>query len=66
MLRRGLVAADLDAELSAVAEERLELGGDRRVIGASECGRRHPMRRGGGEKLNEKREGKEKSGNRRA
>ena len=49
------VVADLDAELGGVAEEGLELGGDGRVICASESGRGKSRRRGGGEKLNDER-----------
>ena len=55
-----LVVVDLDAELRGVAKERLELGGDRRVIGAGESGRGHRRRRRGGEKLNDERERDEK------
>jgi hypothetical protein len=36
MLNRRLVVVDLDAELGSVAKKGLELGGDRRIIGASE------------------------------
>jgi hypothetical protein len=56
VLGRSLVVVDLDAELGGVAKERLELGGDRRVIGAGESGRGDRRRRRGGEKLNDKRE----------
>ena len=37
--RWSFVAVDLDAELRSVAEHRLELCGNRRVIGAGESGR---------------------------
>src|ERR1700722_4282929 len=62
MLGRGLVVADLDAKLGRVAEERLKLGRDRRVIRAGEGGRggRRRGRGRGGEKLNDKRERDEK------
>jgi hypothetical protein len=66
MLGRDLVVADLDAELGRVAEERLKLGGDRRVIGAGEGGRGDRRRRRGGEKLNDKRERDEKGRKRRS
>ena len=49
------VVVDLDAELSGVAKERLKLGRDRRVIGASESRRSKSGRRRGGEKLNDER-----------
>jgi hypothetical protein len=39
VLRWSFVAVDLDAELRSVAEHRLELCGNRRVIGAGESGR---------------------------
>jgi hypothetical protein len=48
------VVVDLDAELGGIAKERLELGGDRRVIGAGESGR-HCRGGRGGEKLNDER-----------
>jgi hypothetical protein len=60
VLGRSFVVVDLDAELGGVAKERLKLGGDRRVIGAGESGRRHRRRRCGGEKLNDERKGDEK------
>ena len=44
---------DVGAELGIVAEQRLELGGDRRFVGAGEGGRRERGRRRDGEKLNE-------------
>jgi hypothetical protein len=53
MLDGRFVVVDLDAELSGVAKERLELGGDRRIIGAGESGRGKSRRRRGGEKLND-------------
>jgi hypothetical protein len=54
------VVVDLDAELGGVAKQRLELGRDRRVIGAGESGRGESRRRGGGEKLNDERKRNEK------
>jgi hypothetical protein len=56
MLARGAVIVSVDAEFRRVAEDRLELGSDRRVIGASEGGRRQRGRGRGGEKLNDERE----------
>jgi hypothetical protein len=53
MLDRRFVVVDLDAKLGGVAKERLELGGDRRIIGAGESGRGKSRRRRGGEKLND-------------
>ncbi len=50
--RRALIVG-MGAELRRVAEKRLELGGDRRVIGAGESGRGHRRRRRRGEKLND-------------
>jgi hypothetical protein len=46
----NFVVVDLDAELGGVAKERLELGGDRRVIGAGESGRGDRRRRRGAPK----------------
>ncbi len=63
---RGLVVANLDAELGGVAEQRLKLGCDRRVIGAGEGGRGDRGRRRGGEKLNDNRERDKKGRKRRA
>ena len=60
------VVVDLDAELGGVAKERLKLGGDGRVIGASESGRGKRRRRRGGEKLNDERERDNEGGQRRA
>ena len=40
MLARRAVVVDVGAELGAIAEQRLELGRDRRFIGAGEGGRR--------------------------
>ena len=54
VLGRGLVVADLDAELRGIAKERLKLGGDRRIISAGESRRSEGRRRRGGEKLNDK------------
>ena len=62
VLGRRFVVVDLGAELRRVAEERLKLGGDRRVIGAGEGGRGKRLRRRGGEKLNDERECDEKRG----
>jgi hypothetical protein len=59
VLGRSLIVVDLDAELSGVAKERPELGGDCRVIGAGESGRCHRRPRCGGEKLNDERKGDE-------
>jgi hypothetical protein len=52
----NFVVVDLDAELGRIPEQRLKLGGDRRVIGAGESGRGHRRRRRGGEQLNDERE----------
>jgi len=60
MLDGRLVVVDLDAELGGVAKERLKLGRDRRVIGASESGRGESRRRGGGKKLNDERKRNDK------
>jgi hypothetical protein len=65
MIGRSLVVADLDAELGGFAEERLKLGGERRIIRAGECGRGHGGGRRCGEKLNNKREGDDNGRNRR-
>ena len=57
---RRFVVVDLDTELRSVAKDRLELGGDRRIVGASEGGR---SERGGcssGEKLNNERKREDK------
>ena len=54
------VVVDLDAELGGVAKERLELGRDRRVIGAGENGSGKSRRGGGGKKLNDERQRNEK------
>ncbi len=62
----SLVVVDLDAELGGVAKERLELGGDRRVIGAGESGRCERGRGCGGEQLNDQRERDDKCGQRRS
>jgi hypothetical protein len=61
MLDRGLVVVDLDAELGGVAKKGLELGGDRRIIGASEGGRGKSRRGSNGEQLNDKRKRNDKS-----
>jgi hypothetical protein len=45
----------LNAELRRVAEQRLKLGRDCRVIGAGENGCRQSRRRRGGKKLNDQR-----------
>jgi hypothetical protein len=54
----------MDAELRRVAEDRLELGGDRSFIGAGESGRGQSRRRRGGEKLNDQRKRDEDCGKR--
>ena len=56
------VIIDVGAQLRCIAEDRLELGRDRRVIGAGECGRSERRRRGGGEQLDDEREHDEESG----
>ena len=56
------VIIDVGAQLRRIAEDRLELGHDRRVIGAGECGRSERGRRGGGEQLDDEREHDEESG----
>jgi hypothetical protein len=53
MLDGRFVVVDLDAELSSVAKERLELSGDRRIIGAGESGPGKSRRCRGREKLND-------------
>ena len=66
VLAGGFVIVDVGAELRRVAEDRLELGGDRRVISASES-RRGERRRGRGcEQLNDERESDDKCGQGRA
>ena len=55
MLARPMIV-DVGAELGIIAEQRLELGGDRRLIGAGKGGRREGGRRRDGEKLDEERE----------
>jgi hypothetical protein len=60
VLDGGSVVADLDAELRGVAKERLKLGRDRRVIGASESGRGKSRRRRRGEQLNDERQRNDK------
>jgi hypothetical protein len=60
MVDGRFVVVDLDAELSGVAKERLELSGDRRIIGAGEGRRGKSRRRGGGEKLNDERKRNDK------
>ena len=66
VLGRSLVVVDLDAELRSVAKDRLELGGDRRVVGVSEGGRSKRRRCRSGEKLNDERERDEKRHQRRS
>jgi hypothetical protein len=66
VLRLGFIVVDLDAELGRVAKDRLELGGDRRVIGAREGRRGKPRRRRSGEKLDDERERDEERGQSRA
>ena len=53
MVDGRFVFVDLDAELSGVPKKRLQLGGDRPVIGAGESGRGKSWRRRGGEELND-------------
>lgn len=60
-----LIVVDVKAKFRCIAEQRLEFGGDRRVIGAGESGRGKSRRRGGGEKLNDERERDQKSRKRR-
>jgi hypothetical protein len=56
VLGGNFVVVDLDAELRRIAEDRLEFGGDRRVVRAGE-GRRGKRGRGrSGEKLEDERE----------
>ena len=62
VLGRRFVVVDLDAELSGVAKERLELSGDRRIIGAGEGRSGKSRRGGGGEKLNDERKRNDKCG----
>ena len=62
VLGRTFVVVDLDAELGGVAKERLELGGDRRVVCAGESGRGHRGRRRSGKKLNDERKRDEHCG----
>ena len=66
MLRRRALVVDMNAKLGRLAEKRPQFGCDRRVVGAGEGGRRHGGRRCCGEKLNDKRERDEESGERRA
>jgi hypothetical protein len=53
VLRRRTRIVGMGAELCRVAEDRLELGSDRRIASASESGRGKRRRRRGGEKLND-------------
>jgi hypothetical protein len=62
---RGAIVVDMRAEFRCVAEDRLELGGDRRVIGAGEGRRSERGRCRGGEKLNDERERDNERGQRR-
>ena len=62
VLRRRALIVGMDAELRCVAKQRLELGGDRSVIGAGESGRGQSRRRRGGEKLNDQRKRDEDCG----
>jgi len=66
VLRRRALIAGVGAELRISAEDRLELGGDRRVISARESGRGKGWRRRGGEQLDDERERDEKCGERRS
>ena len=65
VLGRSFVVVDLNAELRRVAKQRLEFGGDRRVIGAGGNGRGKSRRGRGGEKLNDQRKRDEECGQRR-
>ena len=56
MLAGRTVIVDVRAEFRRVAEDRLELGGDRRVIRTDKGGRSDRRRRRNGEKLNDERE----------
>jgi hypothetical protein len=60
------VVVDVNAQFRCVTKERLELGGDRRVIGAGESGRGQSRRRRGGEQLNDERQHDENGGQARA
>ena len=51
VLARQAVIVDVGAEFRRVAEDRLELGGDRRVIRTDKGGRSDRRRRRSGEKL---------------
>ena len=64
--RARSVIVDVGAELRRVAEDRLELGGDRRVIGAGESGRSERGGCRGGEQLNNERERDDEGGQGRA
>ena len=66
VLDRRFVVVDLDAKLGGVAEQRLELGGDRRVVGAGESGGGKSRRRRGREQLNDERKRNDKGGQGRA
>ena len=66
VLRRRALIVGMGAELRRVAKQRLELGGDRRVIGAGESRRGRSRRRRGGEKLNDERKRDEDGGKRRS
>ena len=57
---------DMGAKSGCVAKDRLELGGDRRLIGAGEGGRSERGRRRGGEQLNDKGERDKERGQRRS
>ncbi len=65
VLRWRALIVNMGAKLGGVAKERLELGCDRRVIGAGESRRGHRRRRRSGEKLNDERERDEKGRKRR-
>ena len=56
------VIIDVGAKRRRVAEERLEFGGDRRIIGAGEGGRGERRRGSSGEKLNDERERDDEGG----
>jgi hypothetical protein len=64
VLRRRALIVGMGAQLRCVAKQRLELGGDRSVVGAGESGRGQSRRRRGREKLNDQRKRDEDCGKR--
>ena len=66
MLAGRALIVDVDAEFRRVAENRLELGSDRRVIRADKGGRSDRRRRRSGEQLKDERECNDKYGRQRA